>query len=298
MTTEQAEHHTRDQPLSILYRGSLLSCNYDCGYCPFAKAQDSRESLARDAVELQRFVDWVSQQTRPIRILFTPWGEAYIRRYYQQAMAQLGNMPQVRRVAIQTNLSLTTGAIERSYSETLALWCTYHPSQTTAEAFLEKCAFLKGRGIRFSVGMVGNRDELGQIETMRKALPDDVYLWVNANRDEQADYQAQELAMLKQIDPLFEQNLHHYPSLGKTCHTGSQVISVDGSGNVQRCHFIKQSLGNLYDGTFQPTLAPCTNQTCDCHIGYIHLPHLDLKKHYGEGLLERVPETMTPHLHI
>ena len=275
--------------LSILYRGSLLSCNYDCSYCPFAKSQDSRESLAKDAAELTRFVEWVKQQSRPIRILFTPWGEALIRRYYQDAIAELGAMEHVERVAIQTNLSLSNSAIERCQSDALALWCTYHPSQISREQFLEKCAFLSERGIRFSVGMVGNRDELDEIATMRAALPDNIYLWVNANRDEQADYRPQELEQLKQIDVLFEQNLHQYPSFGKECNTGSSVITVDGSGEIHRCHFVKQPLGNLYDGSFLPTTEICPKLSCDCHIGYIHMPHLQLGEVYGDGLLERIP---------
>lgn len=279
--------------LSILYRGSLLSCNYDCGYCPFAKAQDSRESLANDAAELDRFVQWVSQQTRPIRILFTPWGEALIRRYYQDAIAELGTMRHVERIAIQTNLSLSTSAIERCQSDKLALWCTYHPSQISRQQFIEKCAFLAEQEVRFSVGMVGNRDEIDEIAAMRQALPAEIYLWVNANRDEQADYRPQELEQLQQIDALFEHNLHQYPSHGKTCNTGSQVISVDGSGNVQRCHFVKEPLGNLYDGSFTPSYETCPKQSCDCHIGYIHMPHLQLDAIYGDGLLERIP-TLLP----
>ena len=280
-----------NKPLSILYRGSLLSCNYDCSYCPFAKAQDSRESLAKDAAELSRFVDWVGRQTRTINILFTPWGEAFIRRYYQEAISTLGKMPQVGRVAIQTNLSLSTGAIERCSSDKLALWCTYHPSQTSQKVFITKCQWLLKQNIRFSVGMVGNRSELDSIHSMRKALPKEVYLWINANRDEQATYHIQELSLLKNIDPLFEYNLHHYPSFGKPCNTGSTVISVDGNGNVQRCHFVKQSLGNLYDGSFKTTTATCPNVSCDCHIGYIHMPELNVNRLFKGGLLERIPDT-------
>ena len=42
--------------LSIYYRGSLKSCNYDCSYCPFTKQRDSRDELAHDASALRRFV--------------------------------------------------------------------------------------------------------------------------------------------------------------------------------------------------------------------------------------------------
>ena len=280
-----------DKPLSILYRGSLLSCNYDCSYCPFAKAQDDKESLAKDATELSRFVEWVGAQTRTINILFTPWGEAFIRRYYQDAIAALGKMPHIGRIAIQTNLSLSTNAIKRCISDKLALWCTYHPSQTSLTDFLAKCQWLQKQNIRFSVGMVGNRNELDDIRGMREALPKEIYLWINANRDEQADYHAQELALLNSIDPLFDYNLHHYPSFGKQCNTGSEVITVNGNGNVQRCHFVKQSLGNLYDGSFHPTTAGCPNSSCDCHIGYIHMPELKVNQLFEKGLLERIPST-------
>lgn len=279
--------------LSILYRGSLLSCNYDCHYCPFAKGQDTRESLANDAVELRRFVNWVGHQKKPIRIFFTPWGEAFVRPHYQEAIKNLGAMPHVERIAIQTNLSLKNAAIMRCNNDKLALWCTYHPSQISRVKFIEKCQFLKAQGIRFSVGMVGNRDELDEISAMRQALPDDVYLWVNSNRDEQALYELAELEQLHAIDPLFEKNLHLYPSKGKACRTGTEVISVDGSGNVQRCHFVKQSLGNLYDGSFTQTSAPCPANTCDCHIGYIHMPELNLYKAFGDGILERIPVSVS-----
>ena len=284
-----------DKPLSILYRGSLLSCNYDCGYCPFAKAKDDRESLAKDAAELSRFVEWVTAQTRTINILFTPWGEAFIRRYYQDAIVTLGTLPQVGRIAIQTNLSLSNNAIKRCQSDKLALWCTYHPSQTSLTDFLDKCQYLLKQNIRFSVGMVGNRSELDDIRAMRDALPEEIYLWVNANREEQAAYQAQELALLESIDPLFDYNLHHYPSFGKQCNTGSEVITVDGDGNVQRCHFVKQSLGNLYDGSFNETTAACPNISCDCHIGYIHMPELKFNRLFEGGLLERIPSNFERH---
>ena len=66
MLTEQAG------VLSLLYRGTLASCNYACSYCPFAKKQDSRAALARDAREVARFTDWVAQQNRAISVLFTP----------------------------------------------------------------------------------------------------------------------------------------------------------------------------------------------------------------------------------
>jgi len=66
---------------------------------------------------------------------------------------------------------------------------------------------------------------------------------------------------------------------------------VDGDGVVRRCHFIKQPIGNIYDPDFAQCLQerPCTNDTCGCHIGYVHLDRLELGKTFGDGILERIP---------
>ena len=274
--------------LKILYRGTLASCNYACSYCPFAKRQDTRTQLAQDKAELERFVAWAIAYPQPLAVLFTPWGEALIRRHYQHALHTLSHAPLLEKVAIQTNLSAPLTWLRDCNAQTLALWCTFHPSQISLTRFLAKCDWLLQHGIRFSVGMVGNRAELPIAECLRAQLPPHIYLWINANRDEQAAYTASDLTRWTAIDPLFPDNLHLYPSRGKTCYAGTQVLSVAGDGTVQRCHFVKPSLGNLYSG-YTPDAAPCPNTTCDCHIGYIHLPELDLYRVYGTGLLERVP---------
>ncbi|MEO0844412.1 MAG: radical SAM protein, partial [Cyanobacteria bacterium J06643_5] len=33
----------------------------------------------------------------------------------------------------------------------------------------------------------------------------------------------------------------------------------------------------------------CSNDTCHCHIGYVHLDYLELDKVFGDGILERIP---------
>ena len=71
--------------LSILYRGPLASCNYDCPYCPFAKRRDAPAQLRADRVALERFTDWVRRNPDGdrISILFTPWGEGLTRSWYR-----------------------------------------------------------------------------------------------------------------------------------------------------------------------------------------------------------------------
>lgn len=277
--------------LSILYRGVLSSCNYDCPYCPFAKRKDTRATLATDAQQVERFVEFIRQQkTIQFKLFFTPWGEALIRKYYQQALVELSHYSHVQKVAIQTNLSCPLGWLQKASKDKIALWSTYHPGQVTREAFLHKCRQLDVLEIMYSVGIVGFKETIEEIETMRRLLPKERYLWVNALKKQANYYDEKERERLITIDPLVTYNMMHHESEGKACRTGHSVISVDGDGNIYRCHFIKEKLGNIYQDELTNVLQPrvCTNGTCGCHIGYVHMDHLNLYDVYQGRELERV----------
>lgn len=279
--------------LSILYRGPLSSCNYGCAYCPFAKRRESREELAADRRALERFTRWVSERPRgSTAVLFTPWGEALIRRSYQRALAALTAMPSVRRAAIQTNLACPLGWVDACDKEKLALWATFHPTEVSRARFVAKCAELVARGVRFSVGVVGLRPHFGEILALRGELPREVYVWINAYRREPDYYTADDMRLLASVDPLFLVNTRGYPSLGASCRAGAEVISVAGDGTARRCHFIDAPIGNIYEPGFEGALfeRPCSNEACRCHIGYVHLDYLELDRVFGAGILERIPE--------
>jgi hypothetical protein len=265
--------------LTVLYRGPLASCDYDCPYCPFAKRRDSTSQLRADRAALHRFADWATRQTEDrLSLLFTPWGEGLVRSWYRDTLADLSHLPHIRRVAIQTNLSCRTDWLDTADRDTLALWCTYHPGQTPYDRFLAKCRNLAERGVRYSVGVVGLPDHLPAARRLRDDLPDHVYLWINAA--EGHTYRDAEAEEWTALDPLFPYS--------RTPHT---VISVDDEGNVRRCHFVRAELGNLYDGTYRAALRPrpCPLAVCDCHIGYVHLETLPLYDVFAGGVLERIP---------
>lgn len=283
---------TSTDPLYILYRGPLHSCNYGCGYCPFAKSRETRAEHKADQCALEHFVTWVSQQThREIGVFFTPWGEALIHGRYQRAMIVLSRQSHVRRVAIQTNLSGRLDWIVEANRSTLALWATYHPSETTREAFLSQCARLDSFGVRYSVGMVGLPEAADEIEAMRRALPDSVYLWINAYHKKEHPPGPELMQRFTAVDPLFPYNTVVYKSKGKPCRAGHTVISVDGDGLIYRCHFIKEPIGSIHHPDFEQALKPrlCTANTCHCHIGYVHMPELGMYDIFGDGILERIP---------
>ena len=287
--------------LSILYRGPLSSCNYACEYCPFAKRRETREELAVDERALGRFVDWVEREGsaaggRTISVLFTPWGEALVRRWYQEALVRLTQMPHVVKAAVQTNISCGLDWVARCDRTKLGLWCTYHPGETTRERFLAKCRLLDAAGVRYSVGVVGLKEHVEEIEALRGELPPQVYLWVNAYKRVDRYYAAGELERLTAVDPLFPVNNVRHASAGRACRTGESVISVDGDGTIRRCHFIKEVIGNLYEDGWEAALQPrpCTNATCGCHIGYVHMPSLGLYEIFGDGVPERIPLRVPP----
>jgi MoaA/NifB/PqqE/SkfB family radical SAM enzyme len=277
--------------LSILYRGPLESCNYDCPYCPFAKRHDDTERLRADRAALARFVDWVGRNPDGDRIgiLFTPWGEGLTRRWYRDALVDVSRLEHVDRVAIQTNLSGRLDFLADANRDTVALWATYHPGQVAREVFLARCATLARLGVRHSVGVVGLPEHLAEARALRAALPPEVYLWVNAADGHSYDDEAR--TAWTAIDPLFGYSVEPHASAGHDCRAGESVISVAGDGTVRRCHFIAAPLGNLYDGSYRAALRPraCTNTMCDCHIGYVHLKRLPLYDVFAGGVLERIP---------
>lgn len=284
--------------LSILYRGPLASCDYDCAYCPFAKRRDTPAQLRADRAALSRFVGWVREQTDDrISVLLTPWGEALTRSWYRDAMVELSHLGHVARVAVQTNLSCRLDWMEGADLDTLALWCTYHPDQVAFERFADKHRGLVSRGVRHSIGIVGLPEHLQAAQRMAALLAEDqadgTYLWINAA--EGHTYTDAEAAQWTLLDPLFAYSRLPHPSQGRACRTGETVVSVDGEGRVRRCHFVPkddpaEELGNLYDGSFRAALRPrrCPQRMCDCHIGYVHMPELGLYERFGDGVLERL----------
>jgi MoaA/NifB/PqqE/SkfB family radical SAM enzyme len=282
--------------LHVLYRGPLESCNYSCDYCPFAKRRDTRATLDRDRLALERFVSWIERYPEPVQVFFTPWGEALIRRSYREVMVALSRLPHLERVAIQTNLSAPLDFLDRADVSRVAFWATYHPSEVDRARFVASVREVVRRGPRISVGMVGLDGHLHEARALRSELPPEVYLWVNAAKRVHGPYGDLERALWSAIDPYFEINTLAHVSLGERCRAGYDAIAVDGEGEVRRCHFTDRSLGNLYDGTFalDAAPAPCEEARCGCHIGYVHLEKLGLRSLFEGGVLERIPRHRLP----
>jgi hypothetical protein len=278
--------------LSVLYRGSLTSCNYSCTYCPFSKRFETAAQLDRDRRGLEQFVTRLSRETNHRwRVLFTPWGEALVRGWYRYAIARLTHLPQIESVAAQTNLSASLDWIDDCRLERLALWATYHPTETHRESFLNQVRRLRARNVRVSVGMVGVAEFADEIRTMRRLLPDDVYLWINAQQPRPRPYTEEEESLFASIDPQFKATSRRLPSLGAACRTGDASFTVNGNGDMRRCHFVHDMIGNFNDDDWASALRPrsCPKQFCDCFLGTSQLKDEDFAAFFGPFPLERLP---------
>jgi hypothetical protein len=205
-------------------------------------------------------------------------------------------------VAVQTNLSCRLDWLEGADLGTLALWCTYHPSQVTRERFLTKHRELTRRGVRHSVCIVGIVEQPEHLESARRLrteLDPATYALLSVNAAEGRAYTDAEAAQWTENRPAVPGVATCPPVASSACRTGESVISVDGAGRVRRRHFVSRTdpggdLGNLYDGSFRNTLGPrpCPLLQCDCHIGHVHMPELGLYLVFGTGVLERAPERL------
>jgi hypothetical protein len=150
------------------------------GYCTLAKNQ-SLKDLSRDQAALNRFVDW-AEELRDVRlsVFFTPAGEALIHPWYRRALERLTQMSSVVKIAAQTNLSCSLDWVQDCNAAKLALWCTYHSAFVERGDFLEQCQRLDLLKVRYSVGMVGLKENVLAAEELRSLLPQHIYLWINA----------------------------------------------------------------------------------------------------------------------
>jgi MoaA/NifB/PqqE/SkfB family radical SAM enzyme len=276
--------------LGLLWRGPLASCNYACPRCPFAKRRPTRKHLAADRQALAAFVRFVAAaRAWSLEILFSPCGEALVWPWYQEALAYLSHLPQVRRIAIQTNGSAPADFLARANRERLSLCIAWHPTEIPRRVFVGQVGKLRAAGARLSVGAVAIPEDVDELEALRRELPAELPMWLNAEKPPR-QYSAEAAARFGAIDPLFPIDVRPPPSKGRPCATGEAVLFIDGAGTIRRCPFVGQVLGNLYTDELSPILAPrpCPRARCDCYIGYCHRPDLGLREVFGDDLLGRI----------
>jgi hypothetical protein len=294
------------EPLKIViyYRGLLRSCNYRCSYCPFGKRRPSKARLERDAAALSRFCGRVNELGPDLSIMLAPRGEALIHGYYWEALARLCGYANISQAACQTNASFSVEEFSGRLSgcrDKLRLWCSFHPSQTSLDAFLARCMLLYEKGFSLCAGAAGDPANAALIAELRRRLPPEIHVWINAMEGMKRLYTEAEKTAFARIDPHFSLETAARPADTAKCYAGRRGFFIGGNGDIFACNISGIKLGNLYKGlsSFPPVsyrYAICRARDCRCYLAYVNrtdIPELD---QFGTGRFCRVPCAPTPGL--
>ena len=284
--------------LLVLFRTRLEWCNFTCGYCPWNAEVHKLPAQAfhDDERRLGRILDRVAELSQPVEFFITPKAEYLVLPYWREAVGRLLALPQVERVTIQTNLSFDLADfLDRVDASKLALWTTYHPTEVDTaglEELHDKWRLLHRRGVPFSVGIVGTRENLPHMRTLRERLDRSIYLWVNAyQRESRTIIRRTSWPRFAPIDSYFDLNNQHFPSLDQPCTAGQRAVYLDDEGDLRRCFFVGAVIGNLFRDGWRTLDRPegCPKSTCHCYVGHMHIVALDFRAIYGTYLAARIP---------
>lgn len=248
----------------IFYRGYLTSCNYACGYCPFSKRKMTKGQREKDKKALWSFVDRMKQERGKHAVQIVPYGEALVHEYYWRALAELSQIVTEEYTGCQTNLSFSVEKMLEIYEkcqgrkEKLRLWCTFHPSMTTVEKFVEQCRKLEIAGVSFCVGMVGDPKEIPALLELRRRLPDSVYVWVNKMEGRKRNYSLEEVEIFQKIDPYFFLQMEHRKADLQQCR---QSVFYEADGSRYFCNLQAAAKGTSRG-------EGCGRSECNCYLAY------------------------------
>ena len=248
----------------IFYRGYLKSCNYACSYCPFSKRKMTKGQMEKDQKALWKFVDNRKQEKGKNAVQIVPYGEALVHEYYWQALAELSQIVTEEYTGCQTNLSFSVEKMLEIYGkyqgrkEKLRLWCTFHPSMTTVEEFVEQCEKLEIAGVSFCVGMVGDPEEIPTLLELRRRLPDSVYVWVNKMEGRKKKYTMEEVEVFQKVDPYFSLQLEHRKADLQKCR---QSVFYEADGSRYFCNLHAAAKG-------ASVTKGCGRSECNCYLAY------------------------------
>lgn len=273
----------------------MKSCNYTCPYCPFSKRKVSKEQMKKDKKYMEKFMNFLKNSHKKFNVFLAPKGEILTFDYYKEIIAQISHFNNIGEIVVQTNLSSDLQWLKDVNRDKLILWTTYHPEQVEHTDFLKQVNRLVDNHIKFTVGVVGIKENFKEIKEMKVSLnqlgKNKPYFWINAYKDIKNYYTNQDIQFLKEIDKLFEINLKDYPSIDANCKAGNHTFFVEWNGMVHRCWQDKKVLGNIYRDDLDDISmeSRCRKKVCSCFIGYSHMENLNLDKIYKNSLLGRTP---------
>lgn len=271
---------------TVLYRGILKSCNYQCSYCPLSKRPMSERELLKDRSQWEEFVCSLEEKQQALQtgaVMVVPYGEALIHGWYRKGLARITRIPGMEAAGIQTNLSIGAKKLLEDFSgqggevEKLRIWATFHPEMTKIQVFSQDVKELSRAGIRICAGAVGAPEHLELLKELKKALPKEVYLWINAMDGLKRPYSPEEIRQWEEIDPYFPRELFTPPGDKELCR---KRLFVEGDGRLRICNIspvldkswkelCAEAESSLDSGNRVSLPEPvCARKRCSCYLAY------------------------------
>lgn len=279
----------------VLYRGSLKSCNYQCSYCPFSKHAMPLNELEKDREQWTAFVSAYAkhaEESEHHALMIVPYGEALIHPWYIVGLARVSALAGTDAAGAQTNLGYSVKKLLDDFrnaggiTRKLRLWATFHPEMTTVAEFAEKCRFCMETGVKICAGAVGVPEHTELLMQLRKALPEEIYLWVNKMDGLGRPYTDEEKTAFADIDPYFFRELLEHRQEVTECQ---RRIFVQGDGKRRLCN-----LSGAFDSGRETFLAQngmhgCKKKRCSCYLAYGGRENLQNQMLFGPYPLFRIP---------
>lgn len=281
---------------TVIYRGSMKSCNYSCSYCPFAKHKMLLSEAEKDKQSFLRFCHSIESRAERFSIgavFVTPYGEASIHRWYWEGLSLLAALPEIDKVGLQTNLSFSVeeclGIFGAAGRDKLCIWSTFHPEMTSVDEFVSKCHILMRNQIKVCAGAVGVPEKIRQIRELREKLSPAVYLWVNKMDGLKRNYEPYERKAFMDIDPFFECELDNPDAIPEMC---ADRCFVEADGKIHTCNISRTKPVNWYHSGEEEIFAPvCSRKRCTCYLAYGGRADFKRKNIFGEYPVFRIPVT-------
>ena len=279
---------------TILYRGSLKSCNYHCSYCPFSKHKESMRELQTDRQQWIRFCRSLAERAAVLDIralLVAPYGEALIHSWYWRGFAELTRLQRTDAVGAQTNLSFPVASSMEYFRQAggcgdkLRLWASFHPEMVSVSRFAKQCGRMLDEGVRLCAGAVANPKYLEVCRQIRKALPAEVYLWLNRMDGQKRPYTEEEQRAFEEIDPFFFRDLSYPQADCKQCE---KRLFVEGDGTLRTCNLGMRQKRNWYELASDFPKPECRRKFCSCYLAYAGREDFGRAGDFGEYPLFRM----------
>jgi MoaA/NifB/PqqE/SkfB family radical SAM enzyme len=254
------------------------SCNFHCSYCSNGRERDNIFSpRGRSAADIKNIIDFFDNHG--IWHVLIGGGEASTHPHFYELTSELQKQ---HYISIYTNLSFDVKKFISTIpsKRVVDMRCSLH-SPHNEDDFFGKIAILKDHGYHPSMVSVATPEKLSRLDALVEraqkldipialfplAGPYNSQCYPKGYSDEERKFlieRSEQLVFPGHLIRLIagKEGLNN---CGQKCRAGQNFFLIRAEdGHIGRCAGDYTSLGNIYDGTFSPNLAPtpCPSSSC------------------------------------